>query len=338
LDLSIREYLSKKIANKEEKLTNTEENILKEEFKLTKIQILIKKIFFLLIILIEIIFFFYIGYRSSNLLDSIVDNENSLTKKEHVSILNLDKQINDKYADTFINNLLKTYNDKNVKAIIIKLRSPGGTPAAAWNISSTLKTLQKENKKSIYIYVDSMAVSGSYMIASQSSKIYANEFAIVGSIGVIMEHLVFEEISKKVGIGQETLTAGKYKKMISSFSYLKKEDKERIQNTILNILYDKFLKVVSEGRHISIKKLKEFAEGKVYIASDPKVKGILIDEIITISNLKKKIIKDNNLNKDINFLEYSKNKNKNILKSLIGTSTIDFNLNINEENLLNNIK
>ena len=323
---NITENIAKKISEKED-LNREEETILKEDYKIAKMKLLISKISMFIIIFVEIIFFFYIGYRVTTALN-ILKEETSDIKKEHVTVIDVDKPISDSYADTFISNFHKVSKEKNIKSIIVRLRSPGGTPSAAWNIATTLKDFQDTNKKiPLYIYVDSAAVSGSYMIASQIDTIYSNPFALIGSIGVIMEHLVFEDISKKIGIGQETLTAGKYKKMISSFKYLSKSDKDRLQKTILNVMYNNFLSVVAEGRHISIDKLKNYAEGKVYVANDPTIKDILVDKILTWPKMKNLVKKENKLDKDIDFVRFNSKTNKG-LSSLIGSS-VDMNLNMN---------
>jgi len=335
---NIRDHISNKILNKEESLNKEEQTILKEEFKLTKIKIALHKFFLFMILLVEIIFFIYIAFRANQVLSNISGSEN-ISNKEIVAVIDLDKPITDNYADKFISKFINIYNKDNVKSIVIRLRSPGGTPSASWNIATTLKDLQEKNKKPIYTYVDSAAVSGSYMIASQSNKIFANEFAMVGSIGVIMEHLVFEELSKKLGIGQETLTAGKYKKMISSFSYLKESDKNRIQNTILNVVYNNFIKVVANGRHKSIDTIKKYAEGKVFIANDKSIQGILVDSVLTWPNMKKEIIKENKFDKDIQFIRINNKKDDiSLLKNILGTS-FDLNLNLNlDNNYLSNLK
>lgn len=312
----LTEVIANKIANKEN-LNSEEQDILKQEFKIAKSRIFLSRLSVFLIILVEIIFFVYISYRVSMSLEFFGGNESSKPKKDHIAVINIDKPLTDEYADKMIGELLSVSKKENVKTIVLRLRSPGGTPSSAWNITSTMKKIQKT--KSLYVYVDSAAVSGSYMIASQADKIYSNPFAMIGSIGVIMEHLVVEDLANKVGIGQETLTAGKYKKTLSTFNYLNEEDRTLLENNLLKEVYNNFKRIVAEGRHISVEQLEEFAEGKVFVASDPRLKGILVDEVLDWTEMKDLIIEKDKLNKEIEFINYEKPKKDNFLKEVLGT-------------------
>lgn len=319
----LTEIISNKIANKEN-LNSEEQAILQQEFKIAKSRIFLSRLSVFLIILIEIIFFIYISYRVSVGLEFLGGSNDSTVsnKKDHIAVINIDKPLTDEYADKMIGELISVSKKENVKTIVLRLRSPGGTPSSAWNITSTIKKIQKE--KSLYVYVDSAAVSGSYMIASQADKIYANPFAMVGSIGVIMEHLVVEDLANKVGVGQETLTAGKYKKTLSTFSYLNEEDRALLENNLLKEVYNNFKRIVAEGRHITVEQLEEFAEGRVFVASDPRLKGILIDEVLDWTAMKDLIIEKHKFNKDIEFVNYQKQKKDSLLKEFLGT-TADIN-------------
>lgn len=321
----LTEIISNKIANKEN-LNEEEQKILKQEYKIAKSRIFLSRMSVFLIILIEIVFFIYIAYRVSIGLDFLGGKEESNPKKEHIAVINIDKPLTDEYADKMIGELLSVSKKENVKTIVLRLRSPGGTPSSAWNITSTIKKIQKEKK--LYVYVDSAAVSGSYMIASQADKIYANPFAMIGSIGVIMEHLVVEDLANKVGVGQETLTAGKYKKTLSTFNYLNEEDKALLEKNLLQEVYINFKRIVAEGRHITLEQLEEFAEGRVFVASDPRLKGILVDEVLDWTAMKDLIIEKDKLDKNIEFVNYQKNKKESFLKEILGTAA-DLNSEIN---------
>lgn len=327
----VTEAISQKLANREN-LSEEEQSILKEELKIAKSRIWISRLSVFLIIFIEIVFFVYIAYRVSLGLTAMGADENQKPKKEHIAVLNLDKPINDKYADKFISRLLQLEKDPNVKAIVVRLRSPGGSPSASWNIATTLKEVQ--SNKPLYTYVDSAAVSGSYLIASQSERIYANKFAMVGSIGVIIEHYVIGDLAKKLGVGQETITAGKYKKTISMFKYLSDEDRKFIEDNLLNEVYVSFKEEVAKGRGISLDKLEDYTEGKVFVASKDNVQGILVDQLIDWPMLKKLIKKDKSFSNEMPFYSYKLEKKGSTLSSLIGTS---FDLNLNLDTLKNNV-
>ena len=322
---TIVESITAKLINKE-KLNEEEQYLIKEELKIAKTRIHLQRLTTFLIIFVEIVFFAYIGYRIVLGLKTM-GLEDTTSKKEHVAVLNLDKPIMDDYADKFNTRLTELVNEKNVKSVLIKLRSPGGSPSASWNIATHIKSLQESKIKPIYVYVDSAAVSGSYMIASQADKIYANRFAMVGSIGVIMEHIVAEDLAKKIGVGEETLTAGKYKKFLSSFKYLNNEQKKYIEETMLNVVYKDFVGVVANGRKMDSKELEKFAEGRIFIASDNSIQLKLIDQLIDLPDMEKLIIKEQGLSNKIGFNVYELEK-KNIGLGLLGSS-LDLNMNMN---------
>lgn len=313
---SILERLEKK-----EDLQPNEQKLLQDELKLANRKLFSSKLTVYSFIALQLFVISFIIIKLSAIATT------DLPSGDHITVLSLDKPITDDYADTFISAMIQSSKDLNVKAIVIKLRSPGGTPAAAWNIASTLKDLQTNGNIPVYTYIDSSAVSGSYMVASQSDRIYANRFSMVGSIGVIMEHMVFGELSKKVGVGEETLTAGKFKKMISSFSYLSSDDRKYIEDTLLQVVYKDFKKVVSDGRKLKEEDIEAYTEGKVFVASDKGINGILIDQLIDWPDMKKLIIKTHNLDKDIAFKNYELEKPEGLL-GMIGSS-IDLNLNLN---------
>jgi len=315
-------------------LNKEEQEILKKEYSSAKLKIFFNRFSMFLFFFLQIVFIAFILVKFFQLSDNVIE---PIGKR--ISVLPLDKPIDDKYADEYVSKLIKLNNDKNVKAIIVSLRSPGGTPSASWRIADVLSTIQTENKKPIYTYVESAAVSGSYMIASQSNKIYSNPFAIVGSIGVIIDHLVFDEFSKKVGFKEETLTTGEYKKVLSTFSLMNEKQKKYLKDNLLNKSLEGFIDVVAEGRKIDRDEIKKIADGRIFIANDNRIQGILIDKVIGWSKFKKMVYNENNISsKDVKFvLENVKKENVGLFNNLIGSASFDIKPNI-ENNLLNRIK
>lgn len=137
-----------------------------------------------------------------------------------------------------------------------------------------------------------MAASGGYYIVSAIKPIVANKNAVVGSIGVIMPHFVIEKLAKKIGVEEDTITVGKYKEPISWFKKVTPEQKKYLLKHLLEPTYNNFLQTVAKDRNISVDKLKKYADGKIYIASN--VKGILVDKISSLIEFKEKIKKETN--------------------------------------------
>ena len=116
---------------------------------------------------------------------------------------------------------------------------------------------------------------------------------------------VVGKLAKKIGVEEDDITVGKYKKPISLFKKASPEQKEYIMKNLLLPTYDNFLKIVAEDRNISIDKLKNYAEGKIFIAT--KVKGVLVDKISTLAEFKNEIKKRLG---DVEFININLDKKK----------------------------
>jgi protease-4 len=256
------------------------EEKLKAELKIYKLKALKEKIVLIgvtLLIIAEALFLFSLF-------------KGSFTTKPHspyVAVININKTITNEYIDKITQKMDKLLEDKNCKEFLLIFNTPGGSPSASDEFNAYLKYANK--KKRVNVYVESMAASGGYYIASAIKPLIANKNAIVGSIGVIMPHYVIEKLAKKIGVEEDDIAVGKYKKPISLFKKVSPEDKEYLMNNLLMPTYENFLKVVANDRNISIEKLKKYADGKIFLAT--KVKGILVDKISTLTDVKEEIKK-----------------------------------------------
>jgi len=236
--------------------------------------------------------------------------KDSEPKKPFVAVIELNKVITTSYIHTLINRIEKIKNDKNLKEFLIVVNSPGGSPSASDEMNAYLKELNKFKK--VNLYVESMAASGAYYISTAIKPIVANKNAVVGSIGVIMPHMVIKKLANKIGIESDNITVGKYKEPISYFKKASPEQKKYLYNNLLNPTYENFLSVVSHDRNISIDKLKKYADGKIFIANQ--VKGILVDKISTLveykNELKSNLAKKLKTDKEIEFVNVNLEKKK----------------------------
>jgi protease-4 len=116
--------------------------------------------------------------------------------------------------------------------------------------------------------------------------IYASRNSLVGSIGVIFSHYSFEGLSKKVGVKDDHIAIGKYKREALTFKDISSEAREYIKEYVLMPSYENFISDVALNRGIPKEKIKEFADGKIYVANDPRIKDILVDEIATFYEIK----------------------------------------------------
>jgi protease-4 len=216
---------------------------------------------------------------------------------QKVAIVKIDEEITSKTAQDVYNSIESIKKEKNYKAIIMQISSPGGSPTASAEIAEYLKDINKTIP--ITMYVDGMAASGAYYIASAIKPIIANKNAIIGSIGVIMPQYDASELAKKIGIKENTLTAGKFKQPFSLLKQMSDESKEYIESNLLKPTYENFLDDVANNRGIAKDKIREFAEGKIFIANTKEIQGILIDKISNLFKVKQSL--KEKYGKDIEF-------------------------------------
>lgn len=174
--------------------------------------------------------------------------------------------------------------DDNIKAVVMRVDSPGGTVAATQEIYQKLLELRK--KKPVVVSMGDLAASGGYYISSAANYIYANQGTMTGSIGVIISAPNFKGLMEKLGIRMNVIKSGKYKDILSSSRDLSEDEKALLQELIDNC-YGQFLKDVSLGRNIPIDDFKQFADGRIFTGSRGTEIG-LIDGVGTFSDAVRK--------------------------------------------------
>ena len=174
--------------------------------------------------------------------------------------------------------------DNNIKAIVLKVNSPGGEVIASEKLANKVK--EASEKKPVVSYIETIGASGAYMTVAPSTYIIAEKHSIVGSIGVIMDLIQYYELQKKIGINTTTIKAGKYKDIGSPNRPMTKEEKEILQN-MTNEIYNDFVKWVSDNRNISLNRTYQIAQGKIYSGYDAQKVG-LVDEVGTEDDAIKK--------------------------------------------------
>lgn len=152
--------------------------------------------------------------------------------------------------------------DGNVKAVVLKVNSPGGEVLASDDIYELIQNFQDKTRKPVVASMGSLAASGGYYVSAPCQWIVANELTITGSIGVIMHGYNFRGLMDKVGVRPEVFKSGKFKDMLSPDKReedITAEEREIIQSMV-NETFDKFKSVISEGRGNAAKKNVGLAE------------------------------------------------------------------------------
>lgn len=141
----------------------------------------------------------------------------------------------------------KAFSYKKAAAIALVVNSPGGAPTQSHLIYQRIRQLAEKNKKKVIVFVEDVAASGGYMIACAGDEIIADNFSIVGSIGVVSASFGFEKMLKKLGIERRVYTAGDNKRQLDSFLPAKPEDIRRLKELQLAIHAD-FIALVKKSR------------------------------------------------------------------------------------------
>ncbi len=172
--------------------------------------------------------------------------------------------------------LLQATEDTSVKAIVLRIDSPGGEVTASDTIYHAVKEAAK--KVPVVVYMDSLAASGGYYVSCGATKIVANETTLTGSIGVIIQSLNYSGAFGKVGMETMTFVSGAFKDTLGGSRPMRDEEKAYVQGLVTN-MYERFLGIVSQARHIDKETLKNgIADGRVFTGGEAMQKK-LVDQI-----------------------------------------------------------
>ncbi len=208
---------------------------------------------FLLVLIFVLFFIFVYG------VSTLTGDKSSFSLKNKIGVVSLDGFIKD--SSPVVDQLLKYGKEDSIKAVVLRIDSPGGGVVASQEIYKAVLTLKK--KKPVVVSMGSVATSGGYYVACAADKIVANPGTITGSIGVIAHFSNVEELLKKIGLKPSTVKSGRYKDIGSPLREMTIDEKRLIQEVIDDI-YDQFLEAVSLNRKISKEKAESIAEGKIF--------------------------------------------------------------------------
>jgi protease-4 len=164
-------------------------------------------------------------------------------------------------ADKVVKLLRKYDRDDDVRAVVVRIDSPGGSVAPSQEIYSALRNLRK--KKKVVASMGNLAASGGYYIAAAADQIYASPGTLTGSIGVVFTHFNVRGLLEAVKIEETTLKTGKYKDTLSPYRPLNELDREEVQS-ISEDVYGQFIRDVAEGRGLKEEEVRKLAEGRIY--------------------------------------------------------------------------
>jgi len=171
--------------------------------------------------------------------------------------------------------LKKAESDDVVRAVVLRVDSPGGAAAASQEIASEVRRFKENTAKPVVVSMGDIAASGGYYISVYADKIVANPSTLTGSIGVISQFIYIEGLLEKLGLELETIKAGKHKDM--GIRPLSEEERQIMQN-ITDDLYEQFVTAVAEARGLRVADVRRLATGQLYTGGQALNLG-LVDEL-----------------------------------------------------------
>ncbi len=196
-------------------------------------------------------------------------------------------------ADDIADAIKSAARDKRIKAIVLRVNSPGGSPSASETIARAVHWAKVTKKKPVYVSMGSVAASGGYWISTEATKIYAMDSTLTGSIGVVGGKINLQKLWDKYDVNWERVSYGENSSMMSMNTPFSPSEQKQFELSLDNV-YDHFIKRVAEGRHLKPEQVEAIAKGHVWTGKEAKEKG-LVDEIGGLNDVLDVIAKDNGL-------------------------------------------
>jgi protease IV len=197
----------------------------------------------------------------------------SFRLREKVGVIRIEGVISD--SSVIVEQIDEFSDDDGIRAVVLRIDSPGGGVASSQEIYQAVNELRK--KKKVVTSMGSVAASGGYLIATASDWIVANAGTITGSISAVMHFADIQELMKKVGVRSSVVKSGKFKDIGSPLRDMTPEERQLIQS-IVDDIYDQFVRTISENRKIPFDKIMNIADGRIFSGRQA-LKLKLVDEL-----------------------------------------------------------
>lgn len=196
----------------------------------------------------------------------------------HVGLIDLNGEIMDgkpASADNFLAGMVAAYKSSNLKALIIRINSPGGSAVQAEYMFNTIKYYRNKNPNiKVYAVCVDLCASAAYYLAAATDQIYASPSSMVGSIGVLYNGFGFVDLIQKLGVSRRLQTAGVNKGFLDPFSPINDQQKQDLQ-AMLDIIHQQFINRVKEGRGERLKIQEDTFSGLFWTGEQSLPRGLI---------------------------------------------------------------
>ncbi len=193
-----------------------------------------------------------------------------------IAVVEVTGLIFDEEVEFAIKQIRQARDDERVRAVVLRVDSPGGTVSGSDRIWREIALL-KAREKPVVASMGGLAASGGYYVSAPADHIFAEPTTMTGSIGVIFEVPVVQGLLEKVGVEFQTIKTGRWKDSPSMFHPMSEEEKDR-WSSVIDDAYQRFVRVVAQGRKLPLSDVQPLADGRVFTAEEAKT-GKLVDEI-----------------------------------------------------------
>jgi protease-4 len=177
-------------------------------------------------------------------------------------------------TETVAKQLERAETNSKIKAVIVRIDSPGGAAGTAQEIYQLIRDFREQTGKPVIASMGDVAASGGYYVAAAADKIVANRATMTGSIGVIMGGFDLAELMQKYGIRANDITSGKYKDTGSMFRHMRPDELQYLQG-VVDSVYEQFVADVAAGRNMRVQDVKKLADGRIYTGEQAQKKGLV---------------------------------------------------------------
>jgi protease-4 len=195
---------------------------------------------------------------------------NPLAKGDKVAVIPVKGMISD--SEPVIEQLKRFGKDESVKAIVLRIESPGGGVGPSQEIYEEVKKVG--TKKPVLTSMGALAASGGYYIACATQKVFANPGTMTGSIGVLMPFMNVRELAEKIGLRGMTVKSGEYKDIGSPLRDMTPSERALLQGVVDNV-HMQFVNAVAEGRNLPREDVLRIADGRIFTGEQAKALGLV---------------------------------------------------------------
>jgi protease-4 len=194
----------------------------------------------------------------------------SLARGEKVAVIPVSGLISD--SESVIDSLKRFGKDNSVKAVVLRINSPGGGVAPSQEIYEEVRKLNA--RKPVLTSMGALAASGGYYIAAATRKVYANPGTMTGSIGVIMPFMNVKDLVEKIGLKGMTVKSGQFKDIGSPLRDMTPQEQALLQGVVDNV-HRQFVNAVAEGRGLPRDEVMKIADGRIFTGEQAKALGLV---------------------------------------------------------------